>query len=203
MGRPARRPWSLDPEQIYDLGPGPLPRRELPWRLVGCPACGARHYNDESCPSLRVRPSTRDEANAFVKQHHRHHKPVVGYRFASAAELGPKLVGVVIVGNPVARMADDGLTAEVTRCCTDGTANAASKLYSAAAAAAGGMGFQKIQTYILPEEGGASLRAAGWVCEGPAGGGEWSRPGRRRARADNPQKKVRWTKALGKSSDRR
>lgn len=77
-----------------------------------------------------------DEANAFVAQHHRHHKPVVGHLFSIGAAKDGKIVGVVIVGRPVARMRDDGETAEVTRLCTDGTKNACSFLYGAAARAA-------------------------------------------------------------------
>lgn len=76
------------------------------------------------------------DANDFVARLHRHHKPVVGHLFSLGAVLDGKLVGVAIVGRPVARMRDDGLTAEVTRLCTDGTDNACSFLYGAAARAA-------------------------------------------------------------------
>lgn len=76
------------------------------------------------------------EANAFVEEHHRHHKPVVGHLFSIGATQADRIVGVVIVGRPVARMRDDGATAEVTRLCTDGTRNACSFLYGAAARAA-------------------------------------------------------------------
>lgn len=42
-------------------------------------------------------------------------------------------------------------------------------------------------TYTLPEEGGASLRAAGWVLvEQCAGGGTWEREGRERPDEDHP-----------------
>lgn len=75
-----------------------------------------------------------DEANAFVSNLHRHHKPVVGHLFSIGAVLGDQLVGVAIVGRPVSRMRDDGLTAEVTRLCTDGTKNACSFLNVASAA---------------------------------------------------------------------
>jgi hypothetical protein len=62
-----------------------------------------------------------DEANAFVLANHRHHKPVVGHLFSLGASVGDQIVGVAIVGRPVSRFRDDGLTAEVTRLCTDGT----------------------------------------------------------------------------------
>ena len=84
-----------------------------------------------------------------------------------------RLCGVVVVGRPVARMLDSGLTAEVTRLATNGTKNACSILYAAAARAAEAMGYTKIQTYILASEPGTSLKAAGWVCEGETEGGQW------------------------------
>lgn len=125
-------------------------------------------------------------ANAFVAAHHRHHPPVVGHLFSLGAELGDDLVAVVIVGRPVARMRDDGVTAEVTRLCTDGTRNACSFLYGKAARAAFALGFERIGTYTLPDEGGASLRASGWHLIGQRGGGEWARKSRPRAAMQSP-----------------
>jgi len=101
------------------------------------------------------------EANAFVEAHHRHHRPVVGHLFSLGASTGDAIVGVVIVGRPVARMRDDGMTAEVTRLCTDGTPNACSFLYGRAARAAFALGYKRIGTYILASEPGTSLTAAG------------------------------------------
>jgi hypothetical protein len=121
-----------------------------------------------------------NEANAFVREHHRHHRPVVGHLFSIGAALGEKIVGVVIVGRPVARMRDDGETAEVTRLCTDGTRNACSFLYGAAAKAAFALGFKRIGTYILNTEDGVTLRASGWKLIGQRGGGSWSVPSRPR-----------------------
>ena len=66
------------------------------------------------------------EANAFVAKHHRHHIAVVGHKFSVGAVVGDYVVGVVIVGRPVSRHRDDGLTLEVTRLCTDGSKNACS-----------------------------------------------------------------------------
>ena len=70
------------------------------------------------------------------------------------------------------------LTLEVNRLCTDGTQNACSFLYGAAARAARTMGYRKIITYILDTENGVSLRATGWKCAGLAGGKMWT--GKRR-----------------------
>jgi len=70
-------------------------------------------------------------------------------------------------------------------------------LYGAAARTAKAMGFVKIQTYILESELGTSLKAAGWVCEGVAGGGDWNVPSRGGRRIDQPQeRKTRWAKYL-------
>ncbi len=123
---------------------------------------------------LTLVPVTLAEANAFVAAHHRHHGPVVGHRFSIGCMADGELVGVAIVGRPVSRYLDNGLTAEVTRLCTDGTRNACSILYAASARAARAMGFRKIITYTLDTESGTSLRAAGWHCEGPAGGKQWT-----------------------------
>jgi len=60
--------------------------------------------------SLEVCPMTLKEANAFVEQHHRHHKPVVGHKFSIGCTDGKEIVGVAIVGRPVARHLDDGWT---------------------------------------------------------------------------------------------
>jgi hypothetical protein len=115
------------------------------------------------------------EANEFVAALHRHHKPVVGHKFSLGAIADGKLVGVAIVGRPVARMRDDGTTLEVTRLCTDGTRNACSFLYGASARAAFALGYRRIGTYILASEPGASLMGAGWRLMGERGGGSWSR----------------------------
>lgn len=142
---------------------------------------------------LTVRPITLRAANAFVEQHHRHHKPARGCVFCTSVWQDDTMVGVAIVGRPLARMLQDGLTCEVLRCCTDGTRNACSKLYATVAKAARAMGYERVITYTLPEEGGASLRAAGWTLEADGiGGGTWSRDGRERTDEQNTQTKMRW-----------
>lgn len=143
---------------------------------------------------LDIVPVTLAEANAFVEQHHRHHKPVVGHKFSIAATDGEQIVGVSIVGRPVSRYMDNGLTLEVTRLCTDGTHNACSMLYAASWRAARAMGYKKLITYILDTENGASLKAAGWKCIGKAGGLRWT--GKRRPTVDlcPAQMKIRFEK---------
>lgn len=142
--------------------------------------------------ALIIVPCSIAEANEFVRIHHRHHKPVPGAKFAISVTEGGNVVGVAIVGRPVARMLNDGFTAEVIRTCTVGTKNANSMLYGAAWRAARAMGYRRIVTYTLPEEGGASLRAAGWRCVGEAGGGSWNRPSRPRVDLHPTQTKFRW-----------
>lgn len=141
---------------------------------------------------LETVPVTLDEANDFVTQHHRHHRAVVGHKFSIGVSVGEKIVGVVRVGRPVARQLSDGWTLEVTRCCTDGTKNAASKLYGTACRAAFALGYKRLVTYTLCSERGISLRASGWKCIGKAGGGTWNLLGRPRVDKHPLQLKMRW-----------
>lgn len=145
--------------------------------------------------SLSVVPCTLKEAHAFVRANHRHHRPAQGGLFAVGAAKEGAIVAVVIVGRPVARHLQDGWTAEVTRLASDGSRNACSLLYAAAWRAARAMGWRRLVTYTLPEEGGTSLRAAGWKCIGEAGGGSWSVPSRPRVDTHPLQTKLRWEAA--------
>src|SRR3990172_2012164 len=132
-------------------------------------------------PKLKIVPVDFDEAKAFVRKLHRHHVPPVGHKFSlGVADEHMTIRGVAIIGRPVSRNLDDGWTLEVTRVATDGCKNACSALYSAAWRTARGMGYQKLITYTLPEEGGASLRGSGWMVVGQTQGGSWSRTGRPR-----------------------
>jgi L-amino acid N-acyltransferase YncA len=146
--------------------------------------------------SLTLVPITLKAANAFVAEHHRHHKPARGCRFCVAVADADQIVGVAIVGRPVARRLDDGWTAEVVRVATNGHRNACSKLYGAAWRACRALGFRRLVTYTLPEEGGASLRGAGWTCLGEAGGGSWSRKARPRVDQHPTQVKLRWERNI-------
>lgn len=123
---------------------------------------------------LVITPINLDEANAYVAKFHRHHKPVIGHKFCIACSDDSGVRGVAIVGRPVSRHLDDGWTLEVNRCCTDGARNACSILYGAAWRVTKNLGYRKLITYTLPEEGGASLRAAGWALIGERGGGNWN-----------------------------
>lgn len=155
--------------------------------------------------AVSVVPITIQEANEFVSSFHRHNKPVQGARFAIGATFADKLVGVAIVGRPVARRLQDGVTAEVLRVCTDGqdrrlpnghTVPICSTLYARCWRAWQAMGGARLITYTLATEPGASLRGAGWKVVGQTepfaeGKGWTTRPGRE-WQPVNGQLKIRW-----------
>jgi hypothetical protein len=147
--------------------------------------------------SLELRPVSFREACAYIEEYHSHHKPPQGWKFGICVHVpaeGNRIAGVVTVGRPVSRMLDDGFTAEVTRCCTDGTRHVASKLYAAAWRAAKAMGYKRIITYTLEEEKGTSLVAAGWTPDAMSDGGSWSRDSRLRDDKHPLGRKRRWYK---------
>lgn len=147
-------------------------------------------------PRLTVCPLPLNEANAFVRQHHRHHSPVVGHKFSiGVADPAGMVRGVAIVGRPVARSRDDGLTLEVTRLATDGCPNACSALYAAAWRAAKALGYQRLGTYTLASEPGTSLRAAGWRIVHEVPGRSWSCPTRPRVDKHPIEAKLLWEPA--------
>jgi hypothetical protein len=130
---------------------------------------------------LAIVPVRFNDACKFVAAHHRHHKPPIGMKFCLGVAKDETLVGVAIVGRPVARSYDNGKTLEVNRTATDGTPNANSMLYGAAWRAAKAMGYDRLITYTQKGETGASLRAAGWTVIGertPRAG--WDTPSRPR-----------------------
>ena len=143
---------------------------------------------------LHVVPIDLKKANLLVERLHRHHHPVMLHYFSLGVIDETGLVrGCAIIGPPVARVLSRQRVAEVSRVATDGTRNACSMLLGAAARTAKAMGYERIQTYTLPEEGGASLRASGWVDEGEAGGGQWKHTDGKPRRTDQPTGvKTRW-----------
>ena len=123
---------------------------------------------------LLLRPCELKDANKFVENYHRHHKPCVGHRFSLKVvdEAVPEFTyGVAIVGRPVARLTDFSSVLEVTRLCCFSVPNVCSMLYSGAARVAKELGYQKIQTFVLESEGAGSLRASGWKFDGESAGG--------------------------------
>lgn len=146
---------------------------------------------------LKVIPLTLKQANSLIFSLHRHHKPVVGHRFSIGVENDGTICGAAVVGRPVSKAYDAYNVAEVTRLVTDGTKNVCSILYSACARAAKAMGFIKIQTYILEDELGTSLKASGWLKGHDTKGGNWESISKPNRRQDQPQgPKQYWYKDL-------
>jgi hypothetical protein len=143
--------------------------------------------------AIRLVPVALREAQAFVEKHHRHHRPPVGHKFSVGVASGDEIVGVAMVGRPVARHLDDGWTLEVNRTCTDGFKNANSMLYGACARAAFALGYRRLITYTQGGESGASLRAAGWriVAERKPRKG-WDTPSRPRVNTNENQERLLW-----------
>lgn len=143
--------------------------------------------------TLRAVPTSQREVNAFITALHRTHKRVRGGKFFIAVSDGARVVGVAAVGRPKSRELQKDVTAlEVTRVCTDGTRNACSKLYGLARRVAGILGYRLLWTYTGLEEGGASLRGAGFALDGQTRGGSWSCPTRPRSDSAPVAPKLRW-----------
>lgn len=131
--------------------------------------------------SLTLVPVTFAQACEFIAEHHRHLGPPQGHKWSTGVAVDQVLVGVIVVGRPIARANQDGQTLEVTRVATDGTGNAASMLYGAAWRAAQAQGYTRLITSTRTDESGTSLVAAGWreIGKRPAHSG-WNRPSRAR-----------------------
>lgn len=147
---------------------------------------------------MKIVSLTLADANAFVEQHHRHSKKVQGHKFSIGAVVDGQLVGVAIVGRPVARKLDDGLTLEVTRCCVldDAPKGSCSFLYRRAWRIWAAMGGERLITYTLDIETGSSLRGAGFVelARSPAWkeGKGWTTRQNRQWQPVHQHGKIRW-----------
>ena len=142
-------------------------------------------------------PLKRKQAQKFINKFHRHHAAPVGDIFRIGLACNNKLIGVIMVGRPVSRRVDDGLTVEVNRCCVlEGYKNGCSLLYGAAARIAKNLGYKKIVTYTLDFESGATMRAVGWQLDHEVRGQKWDQPSRAREKKSRYQNvnKFRWSK---------
>ena len=139
---------------------------------------------------IELVPINFDEAQEFVRKFHRHHKPSIGHKYSIAAAIDGNIVGVVIVGRPVARRLDNGFTLEVTRLCTTVEKNVCSFLYAAAWRVAKNLGYRRLITYILKLEPGTSLAAAGWKALYETPGKSWSVPSRPRVDKHSLQTRI-------------
>lgn len=83
-----------------------------------------RPRSERAGPELSLHAVTFQQACAFIDAHHRHHKAPARHTFSIGVITGDgNLVGVAIIGRPVARLLDDGLTLEVVRLATAGVDN--------------------------------------------------------------------------------
>jgi len=145
---------------------------------------------------LVLTPSSLKFAFAYISKFHAHHKPPQGGLFAVAISSGGTVRGVAVAGRPVARNDADGSSIEITRVAVERGVpegrHGCSKLYGALWRAARALGDTRGITFTLPEESGASLRAAGWIAVRTTSGGSWSRAGRERVDKAPIGPKIRW-----------
>lgn len=101
------------------------------------------------------------EAAGFVARHHRHHAPPQGGIVALGLYEADRLVGVGILGRPVSRVAQANGDAELIRLCVlPHVEHAASALQGRVRRVAQVLGFRRLITYTLADEGGISLRCS-------------------------------------------
>lgn len=154
-----------------------------------------RSVTGEGRAVVRVRPVSLNAARSWIAECHRHlRRPVTGWLFGVEilSDDGER-IGVACAGRPASRMLQDGETCEITRVAVvEGHRNACSFAYGALRRAAAALGYARVVTYTLADEPGSSLRAAGFVDCGPAGGGEADRPSRRRGPVEQSGMKRRW-----------
>jgi len=150
--------------------------------LMRCEIDGGGHYFNhvdghtiDLTASQFQRRIKRDNAEIGEREYLLGNKDVLGRYLCLKDRLTlRKVCGVITVGRPVSRVLDKDWTLEVTRCCTDGTKNAASMLYGAAWRATKALGYKRLITYTLISETGTSLRAAGWKKLYETSGGSWN-----------------------------
>lgn len=126
---------------------------------------------------MMLLPCELSDAAAFIREHHRHHRPPQGHRFSLKAVIDGKTVGVAVVGRPVSRYQQDGDTLEITRLCTDGTRNAVSFLVGAVKRAGRALGYKRLISYTLDSEPGSSWKASGMEQTGTVTGSPWNHKG--------------------------
>ncbi|GIG63627.1 hypothetical protein Lfu02_79990 [Longispora fulva] len=161
------------------------------------------HAHEAAIP-LHVVPLDLAAANRMVATLHRHHPKVASHRYSIGVIDDQGVIrGAAILSRPAARMTDWHTVVEVSRLVTDGTPNACSMLYGAAARAAKALGFRRVQTFILDTEPGTTLRAAGWVLDGVSPGGSWASPSRPARDLHPTGPKQRWVKDVNPVRPRR
>lgn len=169
---------------------------------------GLRRVADTGCGqllldwNLEIRPVSFARAADFVRRHHAHNAAPTAWRYGAAITNGATLLGVVMVGNPVARGLMGRGTVEVNRLCIRRDVpralawNACSQLYGWAAREAEARGFERIVTYTRADEESGSLRAAGWIKEAHVRGRSWNSSTRARTDRAPLIDKLRWSRTL-------
>lgn len=151
--------------------------------------------------TLVVRPIFRDPARAWIEKHHRTLPPPKNtWLFGAAVYDGERICCVAIVERPP-RLLQDGVTACVSRVCSDKTKHAASKCLAAVTRAALALGYRRLVSYSLLGEIGTMYTAAGWRVTAVVKA-EKTHGRKGRARDDQPQpgKKIRWEFGPGAKS---
>jgi hypothetical protein len=142
---------------------------------------------------LQVRPIIFRDASKYVREYHRHSAPARGCKFAISITDGEKLRGVATCGRPC-RLLQDGVTAEITRVCTDGVRNGCTLLYATCIKILRLMGYRRIVTYTRADETGHTLKLSGFKAVARVRAEQYSRPSRpRRLREPHEMvERVRW-----------
>ena len=147
---------------------------------------------------LKAWPITLREAQEYIKKHHRHCGPPKFHKFSVALKVEgeQEFVGVGVASTPKSRAQMDGETLEINRVCSDARyADVCSKLYALMIRAGKSMGYHRFISYTLPEESGASLKAAGFHFDGMTEErtSSWNSRNRPRNTKQYPQgAKARW-----------
>lgn len=160
-----------------------------------------------------VRPITVKAALAWCLEVHRHLPKLQGGLFASSVHDGHGCVAIGIAGNParvwqgtgriaISRVAALTLPYVVASNGDYHPAPACTMIYRSLCDASRSLGYREAWTYTLPEEDGASLRAAGFIFMGETKGEEWTRPSRARGPAVSAAKKGRWVRPLCREARR-
>ena len=124
---------------------------------------------------IRLQHIPRRVANVAIVKWHSHHKPVRAHYWATGAWIAEGMVGVVIVGRPVAPGLCNGTTFEVLRlACRGGDHNVGSRLLGSAYRAAMAMGFTRGVSYTRSDETGSVYKASGWHQAATVKGREWA-----------------------------
>lgn len=147
---------------------------------------------------MKITPISLKQAKVYISQHHRHCGPPKFHKFSVCLTVNgePEPVGVAVASTPKAKAQMDGKTLEINRVCSDPRyADACSKLYALSVRIGKNLGYERFVSYTLPEESGASLKAAGFQMDGKtcASAHGWDSPSRPRSPDKYPEgEKLRW-----------